>query len=141
MSYDYLDDQFGRYRQQPTKFTETENKAVELLKEYARGNVPKDDFGERMMQVSRDFNELMKDESGCYVFSQDTPLWLNSFLGNKFARWNKIRLMVNAAKEKPEMVNSPDWRQVEELVIREDSEFMKVIKYCLDELAKTQQCQ
>jgi len=136
MSYDYLDDKFGKHRMQPTKFTETENKAVELLKEYARGNISKDDFGERMMQVSRDFNELMKDESGCYVFSQDTPLWLNSFLGNKFARWNKIRLMVNAAKEKPEMVNSPDWRQVEELVNREDAELMKVIKYCLEELSK-----
>ena len=82
MSFDYLYDLFGRFREKETKFSEIEKRAKILLSLYAKGDVERDSFGDQMETVGREFNALMRDESGNYVFDQNTPGWLNLFLGN-----------------------------------------------------------
>lgn len=91
MGFDYLNDLFGRFREKKTKISDVEERAKELLSLYAKGYVERDSFGNQMETVGRDFNALMKDEFGNYVFDQNTPGWLNLFLGNKFSRWNRMR--------------------------------------------------
>jgi hypothetical protein len=136
MSYDYLDDQFGQFRTTPNKFSAVEDQAINLLRQYADAQISSDEFGDGFMQVSQDFKNLMKDESGSYVFSEETPSWLNLFIGNKFVNWNKLRLTVNAAREKPELASNPRWPMVMNMVANEDATFMEAIKYCLKKLGK-----
>ena len=105
MSFDYLDDLFGKFRKKKTKFSEVEKRAASLLSEYASGAIQKDDFGDQMEQVDIDFLKLTTDEDGSIVFSQDTPLWLNLFLGNKFRRWNQIRKVINNSRNDPNVTS------------------------------------
>ena len=85
MSFDYLDDLFGKFRKKKTKFSEVEKRAASLLSEYASGAIQKDDFGDQMEQVDIDFLKLTTDEDGSIVFSQDTPLW--GGYGGGFRTW------------------------------------------------------
>lgn len=134
MGFDYLNDLFGQFRKKKTKFSEVEKRATSLLSKYARGSIQKDEFGNQMEQVDDEFGELMTDEAGCIVFDQDTPLWLNLFLGNKFRRWNHVRKVINAARQKPEITSSPDWVKALQVMDAEDRNLMEAVRYCLDEL-------
>ena len=134
MGFDYLDDIFGSCRTENSKFSGIERRAVALLRGYADGKLDGAKFGEAMTLVSDEFYGLMKDKGGNIVFGEDTPLWLNLFLGNKFARWNKVRLAVNATRQRPDMLSDPRWKEVEETAVREDKAFKEAIDYCLKEL-------
>lgn len=132
MSFDYLKDLFGRFRRHETKFSDVERRAFELLFQYSQGVIDKNSFGEQMERVSKDFQELMFDESGNIVFDEDTPCWLNLFLGNKFSSWNHVRKLINAAKDNPEVTSSPKWPEVLNIMKQENRELMDAIKYCLE---------
>ena len=84
--------------------------------------------------VARDFNALMKDESGNYVYDQNTPGWLNLFLGNKFSRWNRMRKIMNAARQNLEMASSPKWAEALDIFDAEEKRMMEAISYCLEEI-------
>lgn len=134
MSFDYLYDLFGRFREKETKFSEVEEHAEKLLSLYAKGDLERDSFGDQMEIVARDFNALMKDESGNYVFDQNTPGWLNLFLGNKFSRWNRMRKIMNAARQNLEMASSPKWAEALDIFDAEEKRMMEAISYCLEEI-------
>lgn len=134
MSFDYLYDLFGRFREKETKFSEVEEHAKKLLSLYAKGDLERDSFGDQMEIVARDFNALMKDESGNYVFYQNTPGWLNLFLGNKFSRWNRMRKIMNAARQNLEMASSPKWAEALDIFDAEEKRMMEAISYCLEEI-------
>ena len=134
MSFDYLYDLFGRFREKETKFSEVEEHAKKLLSLYAKGDLERDSFGDQMEIVARDFNALMKDESGNYVFDQNTPGWLNLFLGNKFSRWNRMRKIMNAARQNLEMASSPKWAEALDIFDTEEKRMKEAIVYCLEEL-------
>lgn len=134
MGFDYLYDLFGKFRKKETRFSEVEKRAINLLSQYAKGSIQKDDFGSQMEQVGADFHELMKDENGNICFDQDTPSWLNLFLGNKFGRWNHIRKVINQARENPEITSSPNWKKALEVMEVQDQMLMEAVRYCLDEL-------
>lgn len=134
MSFDYLYDLFGRFREKETKFSEVEEHAKKLLSLYAKGDLERDSFGDQMEIVARDFNALMKDESGNYVFDQNTPGWLNLFLGNKFSRWNRMRKIMNAARQNLEMASSPKWAEALDIFDAEEKRMMEAISYCLEEI-------
>ena len=107
--------------------------AMAALKKYAAGELDKDRFGEEMMRISAEFYELLKDGHGNFVFDEHTPAWLNLFLGNKFTRWNKARLIFNAARQKPEFLSEPGWKEIEDMVASEDRLFMNAVEYCIRE--------
>ena len=134
MSFDYLYDLFGRFREKETKFSEIEKRAKILLSLYAKGDVERDSFGDQMETVGREFNALMRDESGNYVFDQNTPGWLSLFLGNKFSRWNRMRKIMNSARQNQEMTSSPKWAEALEIFDAEEKRLMEAISYCLEEM-------
>ena len=136
MSFDYLDDLFGKFRKKKTKFSEVEKRAASLLSEYASGAIQKDDFGDQMEQVDIDFLKLTTDEDGTIVFSQDTPLWLNLFLGNKFRRWNQIRKVINKSRNDPNVTSTPEWGKALQVMSDEDMNLMEAVEYCLNEIRK-----
>ena len=134
MSFDYLYDLFGKYRKKETKFSEVEKQATDLLSRYAMGTIQKDDFGEQMEQVAKDFHKLTIDEDGTVVFNQDTPLWLNMFLGYKFRRWNRIRKIINNSMNDPNVTSSPEWAEALQVMRAEDRNLMEAVRYCLEEI-------
>ena len=136
MSFDYLDDLFGKFRKKKTKFSEVEKRAACLLSEYASGAIQKDDFGDQMEQVDIDFLKLTTDEDGSIVFSQDTPLWLNLFLGNKFRRWNQIRKVINNSRNDPNVTSTPEWGKALQVMSDEDKNLKEAVRYCLKEIGK-----
>lgn len=136
MSFDYLDDLFGKFRKKKTKFSEVEKRAASLLSEYASSAIQKDDFGDQMEQVDIDFLKLTTDEDGTIVFSQDTPLWLNLFLGNKFRRWNQIRKVINKSRNDPNVTSTPEWGKALQVMSDEDRNLMEAVEYCLNEIRK-----
>ena len=136
MSFDYLDDLFGKFRKKKTKFSEVEKRAASLLSEYASSAIQKDDFGDQMEQVDIDFLKLTTDEDGSIVFSQDTPLWLNLFLGNKFRRWNQIRKVINNSRNDPNVTSTPEWGKALQVMSDEDMNLMEAVEYCLNEIRK-----
>ena len=136
MSFDYLDDLFGKFRKKKTKFSEVEKSAASLLSEYASGAIQKDDFGDQMEQVDIDFLKLTTDEDGSIVFSQDTPLWLNLFLGNKFRRWNQIRKVINNSRNEPNVTSTPEWGKALQVMSDEDKNLKEAVRYCLKEIGK-----
>ena len=148
MSFDYLDDLFGKFRKKKTKFSEVEKRAASLLSEYASGAIQKDDFGDQMEQVDIDFLKLTTDEDGSIVFSQDTPLWLNLFLGNKFTlwlnlflgnkfrRWNQIRKVINNSRNDPNVTSTPEWGKALQVMSDEDKNLKEAVRYCLKEIGK-----
>ena len=136
MSFDYLDDLFGKFRKKKTKFSEVEKRAASLLSEYASGAIQKDDFGDQMEQVDIDFLKQTTDEDGSIVFSQDTPLWLNLFLGNKFRRWNQIRKVINNSRNDPNVTSTPEWGKALQVMSDEDKNLKEAVRYCLKEIGK-----
>ena len=136
MSFDYLDDLFGKFRKKKTKFSEVEKRAASLLSEYASSAIQKDDFGDQMEQVDIDFLKLTTDEDGSIVFSQDTPLWLNLFLGNKFRRWNQIRKVINKSRNDPNVTSTPEWGKALQVMSDEDKNLKEAVRYCLKEIGK-----
>ncbi len=134
--YEFLYNVCEQYHENKTKFTDIELQAISTLAKYADGKLSRDDFGEAMMSIGDDFKNLLTDDDGNYLLDNDVPGWLNLFLGNKFVRWNKVRLMVNAASQKPEMINDPKWINVKNVVEQEDKVLMSAVKYCLDEWKK-----
>ena len=136
MSFDYLDDLFGKFRKKKTKFSEVEKRAASLLSEYASSEKQKDDFGDQMEQVDIDFLKLTTDEDGSIVFSQDTPLWLNLFLGNKFRRWNQIRKVINNSRNDPNVTSTPEWGKALQVMSDEDKNLKEAVRYCLKEIGK-----
>ena len=136
MSFDYLDDLFGKFRKKKTKFSEVEKRAASLLSEYASGAIQKDDFGDQMEQVDIDFLKLTTDEDGSIVFSQDTPLWLNLFLGNNFRRWNQIRKVINNSRNDPNVTSTPEWGKALQVMSDEDMNLKEAVRYCLKEIGK-----
>lgn len=135
-NYEHLYDFSDKQCPDSNKFTEVELRAISVLAKYADGKLTRDDFGEVMMRISDDFGKLMTDEDGNYVLDSNTPEWLTMFLGNKFVRWNKVRLTVNAASKNPGMMSGANIEKLNEMVRQEDQILMSVIKICLDEWGK-----
>lgn len=76
--FDYILDTFGKYRKRKTRFTEIEEKAINLLKSFVSGEIDGKEFAVAFNDVRKNFIELTKKD-GQTVIDEDTPLWLNSF--------------------------------------------------------------
>lgn len=133
MSFDYLNDVFGRFRKKrKTKYTDIEKRAVSLLQDYYAKKINANDFGEAMKAINDEFYKLMYDaEKESYVFDENTPGWLNLFLGNKFRPWYEFHQSFNMARNNPKFTSDPRWPEVECRADSEDKALMEAIKYCL----------
>ncbi len=86
MSYNYLNDTFGRSRKKNTRFSNLEDRAVGLIKDFVKRRIDSKAFAEGFNSVRIQFYEMLRAE-GRITIDEDTPLWLNQFLGNHFIDW------------------------------------------------------
>lgn len=86
MSYNYLNDLFGKSRKKKTRFSNLEDRAASLIEDYVKGRIDGKAFAEGFNSVRIRFYEMLSVE-GQIIIDEDTPLWLNLFLGNHFIDW------------------------------------------------------
>ena len=80
MSWEYLNDIFGKFRKRKTRFTDLETKAKDLIISFVKGRINDKDFAIAFEEIRAKFVELTNAD-GQITIDQDTPLWLNLFLG------------------------------------------------------------
>ena len=129
MSFDYLNDLFGKFRKRKiTRFSDIENRAKSLLNSIFNQQMSYDDFAKQFGETLIQFQELMGN-----VIDQDTPLWLNQFGANVFLRWRDWHNLRKTYKTFPEKFNIPEleaqYKSIE--LMNYDDWLMSKIKYCL----------
>ena len=80
MSWDYLNDFFGKFRNKKTRFTDIEVKAKKLLSSFLKGEISDKEFASAIEEVRSKFIELTTVNCQSTI-DQDVPLWLNMLLG------------------------------------------------------------
>lgn len=135
MSFDYVSDLFGKFRKgKRTRFTELEENAKSLLRQFVNGKLSNKEFAKEFKGVARTFNELTTkgDQS---VIDEDTPLWLNSLLGFHFIDWLRFQQVEQYFEEHPKELVGQTAATYEELKSRGYTEkFKQVCNYVLSEL-------
>ena len=101
MSFDYLNGLYGRERKRKTRFTDLETKAKELIASFVNGTLSDKEFARAFNEIGIKFHELSKI-NGEMIINQDTPLWLNSFLGFHFIDWLRYQKVKWYFEEHPE---------------------------------------
>jgi len=69
-----------------------ELRVVSVLAKFADGKISCDDFGDEMMRIGEELNKQMEDGDGNIVIDASVPQWLIMFMGNKFSKWNMMRM-------------------------------------------------
>ncbi len=136
MSYDYLDDLFGKARgQRTTRFSDVEAKAVGLIRRWAEGNIDEDAFAESFRGVQQEFSGLL-GEGNAYTIDEDTPLWLLQFISNRFIRWHQFHQLKRRVESDPSVLSDEGMRRNYAAICRMgiDEEFMDACRLCLREL-------
>lgn len=139
MSFDYLSDIYGKYRiNKETRFSNVESKAISLIKSFVDGAIDNRRFAKQFNDVRVEFLNLMKND-GEMVIDQDTPLWLNRFLGFHFVDWLKIQpykwqIEVQAAAH-PEQVTD-EVRAIQQKIEAFEDRFVATCRSVLRELEK-----
>lgn len=129
-----IHDLFGKFRGHKTRYTELEEHAIEVIRQYCNRKIDSKTFAEAMQEVRKSFLGLeKKDEEGRGIIDQDTPLWLNSFLAFKFLRWYDYYAIREAAKIKPELTQDERWPSIMEWAEVYDRELHEAMEYCLEE--------
>lgn len=90
MSFDYILDTFGKFRKRNTRFTELEEKVISLLASFVSRTMGNKEFAITFNNVRKNYIELTKKD-GQTVIDEDTPLWLNSFLGLHYMKWLRFQ--------------------------------------------------
>jgi hypothetical protein len=90
MSFDYLSDIFGKFRKRETRFSDVESRAIWLIKAFVAGEIKDREFANEFNEIGNEFQRLT-EVNGEITFDEDTPLWLNMFLGNHFIGWYKYQ--------------------------------------------------
>lgn len=101
MSFDYLNDIFGKTRNRRTRFSDLESEAIGLMTFFIRGVISDKEFATSFNALAAKFKELIKVD-GQVSIDQDTPLWLNSFLGFHFVNWFRYQQVKWYFEEHPE---------------------------------------
>ena len=101
MSYDYILDFWGKFRRKKSRFEVVETKAIGLIKQFVNGSINNKDFASSFEEVRIEFLKLM-EVNGQITFDEDTPLWLNTFIGAHFIDWHKYQCIKKYFEEHPE---------------------------------------
>lgn len=109
MSWDYLDDVFGKFRNHKTRFSALETEAKKLLTLFVNRKMKDKDFAEAFIKVRALFDELTTVD-GHITIDQNTPLWLNMLFGFHFGEWLRYQRMKWYFEEHPEKLTD-DYRE------------------------------
>ena len=101
MLYDYILDIFGKFRKRKTRFTDLEKRTLELIRAFVEKSISDKDFAQAFDIVRTEFLKLIKD-NGQLTIDEDTPLWLNIFIGLHYIDWRKYQQLKNYFEEHPE---------------------------------------
>lgn len=131
MSFDYLDDLFGRDRKTGLKYAAVEERAARLIAGYVCGRISHEGMDAGLMAVREKMVEL---DDG--VIDAEHPLWLSQFLAFKFRRWHDWRALVRARGKWPEKFADSEAKAMYADICAQDidSEFMEACRYCMREL-------
>lgn len=108
-----------------------ELRAVSVFAKFADGKISCDDFGDEMMHIGEELNKQMEDGDGNIVIDASVPQWLIMFMGNKFSKWNMMRMQINAARQNPKITSDPRWSEVEKMVKQENDVLMHAVRHSL----------
>lgn len=108
-----------------------ELRAVSVLAKFADGKISCDDFGDEMMRIGEELNKQMEDCDGNIVIDASVLQWLIMFMGNKFSKWNMMRMQINAARQNPKITSDPRWSEVEKMVKQENDVLMHAVRHSL----------
>ena len=135
MAFDYILDLFGKNRKRRTRFSDVEQKAIELLKSFIDDSICDRDFAMEFDKVRVEFCKLM-DDNGQTTIDEDTPLWLNSLLGIHFLDWLKVQRLKWYFEEHPdELVGDTKDRFTNIMEMGHDQRFRRTCKNLLNELS------
>lgn len=109
-----------------------ELRAISVLAKFADGKISYDDFGDEMMRIGEELNKQMEDGDGNIVIDASVPQWLIMFMGNKFSKWNMMRMQINAARQNSRITSDPKWSEVEKMVKQENDVLMHAVRHSLD---------
>ncbi len=124
---------FGKFRKRKTRFTELEEKAISLLTSFVNGSMDSKEFAIAFDDIRKNFIELTKKE-GQTVFDEDTPLWLNSFLGLHYMTWLNFQRVKWYFEEHPdELVGETKARFEHIRQMGYDKQFIETCKRVLKE--------
>jgi len=134
MSFDYLNDIYGRERERKTRFTDLETKAQELIASFVNGTLSDKEFARAFNEIRIMFHELSQT-NGEMTIDQDTPLWLNMLLGNHFIDWIRYQNLKWYFEEHPEEFTEERKKRFAQIqAIGYDKKFKdackKVLKIC-----------
>lgn len=101
MSWDYLDDVYGKSRERKTRFTDLEAEAKALLTSFVKCSISNREFVQAFNEVEAKYVELTT-VNGHSSIDQDTPLWLNMLLGLHFVKWYRYQQVKWYFEEHPE---------------------------------------
>lgn len=102
MSFEYIPDLYGKLRRgKYTRFTELEQTAKLLMRQFVNGNLNNKDFAIEFKKVGDTYHKLTT-ESNVSRIDEDTPLWLNSLLGFHFIDWYRFQRIEQYFNEHPE---------------------------------------
>ena len=134
MSFDYILDTFGKFRKRNTRLTELEEKAISLLASFVSRTMGSKEFAIAFNNVRKNYIELTKKD-GQTVIDEDTPLWLNSFLGLHYMKWLQFQQVKWYFEEHPdELVEGmKDWFD-EQQQMGYDERFVETCRSILREL-------
>lgn len=102
MSFEYISDLYGKFRKgKRTRFTELEETAKSLMRQFIHGNLNNKDFATEFKKVGDTYQQLTTDGNVSRI-DEDTPLWLNSLLGFHFMDWLRFHQIELYFEEHPE---------------------------------------
>ena len=76
--------------------------------------------------MGREFTYLSSHATNRYFI----PNW-GMFMGNKFSKWNMMRMQINAARQNPKITSDPRWSEVEKMVKQENDVLMHAVRHSL----------
>lgn len=102
MSFEYISDLYGKFRKgKRTRFTELEETAKSLMRQFIHGKLNNRDFAIEFKKVGDTYQQLTT-EGNVSRIDEDTPLWLNSLLGFHFIDWLRFHQIESYLEEHPE---------------------------------------
>ena len=117
MSWDYLNDFFGKFRNKKTRFTDIEVKAKKLLSSFLKGEISDKEFASAIEEVRSKFIELTT-VNGQSTIDQDVPLWLNMLLGLHYGErlnYQRIKWYFEEYPEELTGENQYEFRRIQDM--------------------------
>ena len=133
MSFDYLSDLFGKFRKRKTRFSEVESKAIRLIKAFVERKINDRDFANEFNEIGKVFHKLM-EVNGEITIDEDTPLWMNKFLGCHFVDWYKYQQVKWYFEEHPKEAEEYKENFARIQSMRYDETFREACKKVLKEM-------